>query len=67
MRLEKKLDMSRSDLVELCKALSRKAPELVAVTSNTVETRTRPDKIMAAISAMIARYPDSERATISIG
>lgn len=66
IRIEKKVDINRSDLVELCKALSRMAPEFVAVTSTTVETRTRPDKIMDAISAMIARYPSGERAGIAI-
>jgi hypothetical protein len=66
MRLEKKPDMTRADLIELCKALAQMAPEFVAVTATTVETRTRPDKIMDAISAMIARYPDSERAGISV-
>lgn len=67
MRIEKKApDIARAELVELCRALSKMAPEFVAVTTSTVETRTRPDKIMDAISAMIARYPDEERAGIKV-
>jgi hypothetical protein len=66
LRAISKTPVPRADLIELCKALARMAPEFVAVTSGTVEIRTRPDKITAAIGAMIAQYPEAEREGIRI-
>jgi hypothetical protein len=64
LRLEKKLTLTESELIELCKALSKMAPNYVFARRGTVEIQTKPAKILEAIRATIHDYPKNEQATI---
>lgn len=62
LRLKKKVILKESELIDLCKALSRMAPEYVSARPRTVEIQTRPKKILDAIRATIHEYPKDEQA-----
>ena len=55
------LKMPREDVKEICKALSRMAPQYIFARDNCVELEQRPDKVMEAIKAVIGEYPDEEQ------
>jgi hypothetical protein len=61
LRMEKQIRLAESELVELCRALSRMAPEYVFARLRTVEISTRPDKIVEAIGSTIRQYPAEEK------
>ena len=60
LRLKKKIVLQEQELIELCRALSRMAPEYVFARQRTVEISTRPDKIIEAIGSTIRQYPTEE-------
>lgn len=64
LRVEKELTMSRTEVVELCRALAKMAPGFVFARQNTVELTQRPDKVLDAIRVAIREYPEEEQRTI---
>jgi hypothetical protein len=64
LRIESKLTLNQVELIELCKALSRMAPEYVFARTNTIEIQTKPKKILDAIRATINDYPKDEQPTV---
>jgi hypothetical protein len=65
LRVEKKLALDRTQVVDLCKALSMMAPGYVYARSGSVELTQRPDKILEAIKATIHEYPEEEQKGIA--
>jgi hypothetical protein len=65
LRREKNVRLSKADVADLCRALSKMAPEYVFARQNTVELTQRPDKILETIRAVIAEYPEEEQRTIA--
>jgi hypothetical protein len=63
---EKQLTIPKDELVEMCKALSRMAPEMVFARKGSVELSQRPDKVMALIGAVIQEYPAEEKQNIKL-
>jgi hypothetical protein len=66
LRLEKEIVLQLNELMDLCRALARMAPEYISARQHTVELSTRPDKIIAAIQSTIREYPEDERAHIDV-
>jgi len=64
LRLKKKIQMSKDEIIQLCRALSKMAPGFVFARRSTVELTMRPDKILEAISSTIREYPEEEQKTI---
>jgi Histidine kinase-, DNA gyrase B-, and HSP90-like ATPase len=56
----KGLMLAKAELNEICKALSRMAPEMISARKNSVELSQRPDKVMALIGSVIQEYPEEE-------
>ncbi len=57
-----KIKMEKSEVIDLCRALARLAPEYVTALETSVELNQRPDKVLEAIGATIASYPENEQA-----
>jgi len=66
LRLKDNISLQLPELVDLCKALDRMAPQYVSARRQTIEILTRPDKIITAIQSTIRDYPDDEQAHIAI-
>lgn len=66
LRKDKGIKLPKAEVIELCRALSKMAPEYVFARQNTVELTQRPDKIIEAISVLIRQYPEEEQKTISV-
>lgn len=64
LRVEKALNMSRAEVVDLCRALAKMAPGFLFARQSTVELTQRPDKVLEAIRAAIREYPEQEQRTI---
>jgi hypothetical protein len=62
LRKQKKIELSKSELVELCKAMSRMAPQVIVRTS-TVELTQRPDRVIEAAGATLQQFPEAEQKT----
>jgi hypothetical protein len=60
LRKDKKIEIRKTDFIELCKAMSRMAPQVV-VRENTVELTQRPDKIIEAAGAVLQQFPEEEQ------
>ena len=58
--------MSKTDLVECCKAMQVLASGVVYARENTVEINRRPDLILQDIQTAVGQYPEAERRTIHI-
>ena len=58
--------MSKSDLIECCKAMQIMARGVVFARELTVEIDRRPDLILEDIRAAVGEYPENERITIHI-
>ena len=65
LRVEKRLKLERTDVVDLCKALSIMAPGYIFARGATVELTQRPDKVLEAIRTAIREYPEDEQKRIS--
>jgi hypothetical protein len=62
----KKLNIPKAELVEICTALSRMAPEMVFARKGSVELSQRPEKVMAVIGSVIQEYPEEEKKGIQL-
>ncbi|MGD1078937.1 MAG: ATP-binding protein [Candidatus Sulfotelmatobacter sp.] len=62
----KPLNIAKVELIEICKAMSRVAPEMLAARTNSVELSQRPDKVLALIGAVFGEYPEDETKGIQI-
>jgi hypothetical protein len=60
LRKDKKIEMKKSELVELCKAMSRMTPHVV-VRDLTVELTQRPDRVIEAAGAVLRQFPEEEQ------
>ncbi len=56
----KALKMPKSELQEICKAISRMAPEMISARKNSVELSQKPESVMALIGSAIQEYPEEE-------
>lgn len=65
LRVEKKLKLSRSEIMELCRALHVMVPGYVFARTATVELMQRPDKVLEAVRAAIKEYPEEEQKKIA--
>ncbi|HEY6202506.1 MAG TPA: ATP-binding protein [Candidatus Limnocylindria bacterium] len=61
LRRGPKVDISQTELIETCTAMSRLVPDLVTIQGSAIEINQRPDNIMKALAAAIGEYPSSER------
>jgi hypothetical protein len=66
LRLKQNIRLSKSEVVELCQALSKMATGYVFSRSSTVEITQRPDRILSAISSTIKEYPEDEQKKIAV-
>ncbi len=62
----KPLNISKAELMEICGAISKMAPEMMAARKNSVELSQRPDRVMALIGSVIEEYPEDETKGIQI-
>ncbi len=60
LRKDKKVEMKKAELIELCKAVSRMTPYVV-VRETTVELTQRPDKVIEAAGAVLQQFPEEEQ------
>jgi hypothetical protein len=61
LRKGSKLTFGKEEVIDICRALSRMAPEFVFAREGSVELTQRPDRILQAIGSTIKQYPPSER------
>ncbi|HTV55284.1 MAG TPA: ATP-binding protein, partial [Terriglobia bacterium] len=62
----KSLNLSKTELHELCVAMSRMAPEMISARKTSVELSQKPDRVMALIGSVIGEYPEEETKGITI-
>ena len=67
LRKSKDIQLGKAELIDLCRALSKMAPEFVHSLDNSIELDQRPDFVMDAISAVIREYPEDERDNKNLG
>lgn len=60
LKLLHNLHLKKDELVDLCKAMSRMAPQVV-VREQTVELTQPPDRILDAVSKTLSSYPVAEQ------
>jgi Holliday junction resolvase len=60
LRMAKSIQISKSELTNLCKAMEQMAREVV-VRENTVELNQRPDKIIETAGDTLQQFPEDER------
>jgi len=53
-------------LFEICKAISRMAPEMMSARKNSVELSQKPERVMALIGSVIEEYPEEETTGVQI-
>ena len=57
----KPVDIPRDELVKICEALSRIAPQMISARQQYVELSQRPDKVLDALGSAIKVYPEEEQ------
>jgi hypothetical protein len=62
----KPLTIAKVELIEICRAMSRMAPQMLAARTNSVELSQRPDNVLALIGSVIAEYPEDETKGVKI-
>lgn len=60
LRKDKQIDMKKTELIELCRAMSRMTPYVV-VRHLTVELTQRPDRVIEAAGAVLRQFPEEEQ------
>ncbi|RKY12788.1 MAG: hypothetical protein DRP65_00265 [Planctomycetota bacterium] len=61
MRRAKKSDLKKDKMRGYCRALAALAPDYVSVRTNSIELSQRPDKVLDAMKATFAAYPENEQ------
>ncbi|MDP2899318.1 MAG: ATP-binding protein [bacterium] len=61
LQYTKSLTMAREEVKDLCKAMSRMAPQYVSARDSYVELEQRPDKVIEEIKAVVGEYPEDEK------
>jgi len=61
LRRGRTIKMEKQEVIDLCRALARLAPEYVTALDNSVELNQRPDIVLHAIGAAIRAYPEDEQ------
>jgi Histidine kinase-, DNA gyrase B-, and HSP90-like ATPase len=62
----KRINISKAELVKICEALSRMAPEMVFARNNSIELSQRPDRVLAVIGSVIQEYPEEEKKGVQL-
>jgi hypothetical protein len=62
----KPLNIPKVELIEICRAMSRMAPQMLAARTNSVELSQRPDKVLALIGSVFDEYPEDETKGVQI-
>jgi hypothetical protein len=62
MRRAHKGEITKDKMRECCRAMAAMAPDYVSVRTNSVELTQRPDKVLGAMKATIAAFPEKEQA-----
>jgi hypothetical protein len=62
----KHLKFSKSELSQICGAISRMAPQMISARNNSVELSQRPDRVLALIGSVIGEYPQDETKGIQL-
>lgn len=60
------INIPKPELIEICKAMSRMAPQMLAARARSVELSQRPDRVMALIGSVIEEYPEDETKGVQI-
>ena len=60
LRKDKHIEMKKTELIELSKAMSRMTPHVV-VRERTVELTQRPDRIIEAAGTVLRQFPEEEQ------
>lgn len=60
LRKDKRIELKKTELIELCKAMSRMTPHVV-VREHTVELTQRPDKVIEAAGAVLQQHSEEEQ------
>jgi len=61
LRKDSKINMTKIELTEHCRALANMAPGLIFSRERSVELNQRPDKVLDAIKAVLKDYPESDK------
>ncbi len=62
----KPLNIAKVELIEICRAMSRMAPQMLGARTNSVELSQRPDKVLALIGSVLDEYPEEETKGVHI-
>jgi hypothetical protein len=57
-------DITKEKMIGYCRAMAAMAPDYVSVRANSVELSQRPDKVLEAMKATIAAFPENEQAQV---
>lgn len=60
------INIPKPELIEICKAMSRMAPQMLSARTNSIELSQRPDRVMALIGSVINEYPEDETKGVQI-
>jgi hypothetical protein len=60
------LNIPKVELIEICRAMSRIAPQMLAARTSSVELSQRPAKVLALIGSVFDEYPEDETKGIQI-
>jgi hypothetical protein len=62
----KPLNIAKVELIEISRAMSRMAPQMLAARTSSVELSQRPDKVLALIGSVLDEYPEDETKGVEI-
>jgi hypothetical protein len=54
------INIPKPELTEICKAMSRLAPQMLAARVRSIELSQRPDRVLAFIGSVLEEYPENE-------
>ena len=61
LRRGPQVDITQTDLIDTCTAMSRLVPELVTIQGSAIEINQSPKNIMSALAAAMSEYPTVEQ------
>jgi len=59
-------NLPKPELIEICKAMSRMAPQMLSARARSVELSQRPDRVLDLIGSVIEGYPEDEAKGVQI-
>ena len=60
LRRDQKIDLPKQEIMDLCRAVERIAPNYIKIRDEKIELVQRPDKIVEAAGAALQQFPDQE-------